>query len=83
MRATQKKMMSKPVTSALVGIEALQFRASRSGQPKVENGHSPDENHVSSTSGSRSRSCADLPLVRSRLAVAVEFAGRAQLSLGS
>ena len=52
MRATQKKMMSKPVTSTLVGVEALASSAVGSGQPSVENGHSAEENQVSSTSSS-------------------------------
>src|SRR5687768_11796663 len=58
MRATQKKMMSKPVTSTLLGTKALNrsHSAARSvvspGQPRVENGHSAEENHVSSTSSS-------------------------------
>ena len=51
MRATQKKMMSKPVTSTEVGYQ-VRSSAVSSGQPSVENGHRPDENHVSSTSGS-------------------------------
>ena len=52
MRATQKKMMSKPVTSTEEGRNT-----SRSfvfcGQPSELNGTSADENQVSSTSGSR------------------------------
>jgi hypothetical protein len=51
-RATQKKMMSKPVTSTSVGVVALQLRR-LSGQPSVENGHRAEENQVSSTSSSR------------------------------
>ena len=53
-RATQKKMMSKPVTSTEVGYQ----RASSlvcSGQPMVEKGQSAEENQVSSTSSSCSR----------------------------
>src|SRR5471032_907875 len=52
MRATQKKMMSKPVTSTDDGRKALMSGVS-SGQPMVENGISADENQVSSTSASR------------------------------
>ena len=51
MRATQKKMMSKPVTSTEVGYHVRSSTVS-SGQPSVEKGHRPEENHVSSTSGS-------------------------------
>src|SRR4051794_35541594 len=51
MRATQKKMMSKPVTRTDVGYQVARSFVS-SGQPSVENGQSPDENQVSSTSGS-------------------------------
>src|SRR4051794_124029 len=50
-RATQKKMMSCPVSITEVGYHvssSLVF----SGQPRVENGHSPELNQVSSTSGS-------------------------------
>ncbi len=51
MRATQKKMISKPVTNTLVGYHV--FSASVcSGQPNVEKGQSADENQVSSTSSS-------------------------------
>src|SRR5687768_14468709 len=59
MRATQKKMMSKPVISTDDGTNCWNSCHSfaRSGvspgQPSVENGHNADENHVSSTSGSR------------------------------
>ena len=52
-RATQKKMMSKPVTSALEGRNSSNPRsamAASSGQPRVLNGHSAEENQVSSTS---------------------------------
>src|SRR5215475_4780718 len=51
MRATQKKMMSKPVTRTDVGYHVARSGVC-SGQPSVENGHRPDENHVSRTSGS-------------------------------
>src|SRR5262245_43621507 len=51
MRATQKKMMSKPVTSTDVGYQRASAGV-RSGQPRVEKGQSPEENQVSSTSGS-------------------------------
>src|SRR6185312_2150724 len=57
-------MMSKPVTSTELGRNCLSagqfattsprsfFTRSCDGQPSVENGHSADENHVSSTSSS-------------------------------
>ena len=51
MRATQKKIMSKPVTSTLVGYQRLRSSVA-SGQPNVENGHSADENQVSKLSSS-------------------------------
>ena len=51
-RATQKKMMSKPVTSTDDGRNVRSSRVS-AGQPSVEWHHSADENHVSSTSSSR------------------------------
>ena len=51
-RATQKKMMSKPVTSTVDGRNsAISFVSA--GQPRVENGTIADEYQVSSTSGSR------------------------------
>ena len=50
-RATQKKMMSKPVTSTEVGRKVLSSLVS-CGQPSVENGHNAEENQVSSTSSS-------------------------------
>ena len=50
-RATQKKMMSKPVTSTDDGRNVRSSRVS-SGQPSVEWHQSADENHVSSTSSS-------------------------------
>jgi hypothetical protein len=50
-RATQKKMMSKPVTSTSVGWKV--FRVSGSlGQPRVPKVHSAELNQVSSTSSS-------------------------------
>ncbi len=64
MRATQKKMMSKPVTSVALGrkirswlqsatISPFSFLTGPSaGQPRVENGHSAELNQVSSTSSS-------------------------------
>ncbi len=63
MRATQKKMMSKPVTSTEDGRYCLTnwFCCSKglsSIQSSVENGHSAEENHVSSTSGSRFSPCS-------------------------
>ena len=54
MRATQKKMMSKPVTSTDEGRKCFSSGVSF-GQPSDENGTSADENHVSSTSSSRFR----------------------------
>ncbi len=58
MRATQKKMMSKPVTSTVDGRYFSRNRfclslASSPVQSSVENGHSAEENQVSSTSSSR------------------------------
>src|SRR5690606_18155438 len=55
MRATQKKMISGPVTSVSPGKNFLSEAVS-SGQPRVEKGQSQDENHVSRTSGSWRRS---------------------------
>ena len=55
MRATQKKMMSKPVTSTLVGYQVARSLVC-SGQPMVEKGHRAEENQVSSTSSSCFRS---------------------------
>ena len=52
MRATQKKMMSKPVTSTEEGRKVSRSRVF-SGQPSEENGTSCDENQVSRTSASR------------------------------
>ena len=52
MRATQKKMMSKPVTSTDDGRNIFMSGVS-SGQPMVEKGTRADENQVSSTSSSR------------------------------
>ena len=51
-RATQKKMMSKPVTSTDEGRNLSRSRVF-SGQPSEVNGTSADENQVSSTSSSR------------------------------
>src|SRR5690606_10416214 len=66
-RATQKKMMSNPVTSTEPGKKALSSGVS-CGQPSVENGHSAEENHVSSTSSSCRRvSLPDSALASSRL----------------
>ncbi len=72
-RATQKKMMSKPVTSTDDGRNARSSGVS-SGQPSVEWHHSADENHVSSTSSS----CVSGPGSRPSFAVAV---ARASVSL--
>ena len=52
MRATQKKMMSKPVTSTEEGRKVSRSCVF-SGQPSEENGTSCEENQVSSTSSSR------------------------------
>src|ERR1700687_5251438 len=48
-RATQKKRISYAVISKVVGKHTAWSRVF-SGHPKVVNGSSPDENHVSSTS---------------------------------
>src|SRR4029077_4265555 len=53
-RATQKNRMSYPVIIKLVGYYFAKS-AVFSGQPSVENGHSPELNQVSRTSGSCSR----------------------------
>ena len=59
-RATQKKMMSKPVTSTDDGRKvSSSFVAS--GQPSVEWHHSADENHVSSTSSSCTKDSGSRP----------------------
>src|SRR4051794_6683047 len=58
MRATQKKMMSKPVTSTDDGRNIFASSVC-SGQPIVENGTSADENQVSSTSSSRRNAPVD------------------------
>ena len=54
MRATQSPMMSRAVESTCVGYACFICGASMpsSVQPSVANGHSWDENHVSSTSSS-------------------------------
>ncbi len=51
-RATQKKMMSKPVTRTEEGRKRFRSGVS-SGQPSEVNGTSAEENQVSSTSSSR------------------------------
>mmetsp|Transcript_6419 Transcript_6419/g.15541 ORF Transcript_6419/g.15541 Transcript_6419/m.15541 type:complete len:203 (+) Transcript_6419:749-1357(+) len=51
-RATQKKRMSEPVSRSVLGKNALKSAWLLSGHPTVENGNSPEENHVSSTSSS-------------------------------
>ncbi len=51
-RATQKKRMSCPVMRVEVGKYFASSSVS-SGQPSVPMGQRPEENHVSSTSGSR------------------------------
>ena len=55
MRATQKKMISYPVTSTEVGYQYCRSLVSLSGQPRVEKGHRAELNQVSSTSSSRVR----------------------------
>src|SRR5207302_10727621 len=54
MRATQKKMMSLPVTSTEEGRNTSRSFVF-SGQPSEEKGTRAEENHVSRTSGSRRR----------------------------
>jgi hypothetical protein len=50
-RLTQKKIISYPVTRAVVG--KYNFKSSvSSGHPRVEKGHSQEENQVSRTSSS-------------------------------
>src|SRR6266849_9721071 len=44
-------MIARSVASSVVGYQYRRSGVS-SGHPSVENGHSPDENHVSSTSSS-------------------------------
>ncbi|CSB24642.1 Uncharacterised protein [Vibrio cholerae] len=51
MRATQKKMMSKPVTRTSVGWKTFSSGVF-SGQPSVPKVHNAEENQVSSTSSS-------------------------------
>ncbi len=60
MRATQKKMMSKPVTSTDDGRNVRNSRVS-SGQPSVEWHQSADENQVSSTSSSWANDAGSRP----------------------
>src|SRR6266498_5825340 len=60
MRTTQKKMMSKPVTSTDEGKKKRSSCASW-GQPSVEWHHSAEENQVSSTSSSCRSTRAGLP----------------------
>ena len=49
--ATQRNRISRAVTSTCVGYHAFSSGVS-SGHPKMENGHSALENHVSSVSSS-------------------------------
>ena len=56
-RATQKKMMSKPVTSTVEGRNRS-CSTVLAGQPTVENGNCEAEYQVSSTSSSRVNSPA-------------------------
>ena len=59
-RATQKKMMSNPVTSTDDGRNVRSSFVS-SGQPSVEWHHSAEENHVSRTSSSRTNDAGSRP----------------------
>ena len=52
MRATQKKMMSCPVSITVFGYQVLRSFAFGSGQPSVEKGHRAELNQVSRTSSS-------------------------------
>ena len=56
MRATQKKIISKPVTRTddgkYLSNAVLDFEGYSGVQSKVENGHKADENQVSNTSSS-------------------------------
>ena len=58
-RATQKKRMSCPVSSSVVGCHACRSAAFSSGHPSVENGKRPEENHVSRTSSSCTTDTSD------------------------
>ena len=51
-RATQRKMISRAVTSDVGRVEGVQRVGVCAGQPSVANGHSALENQVSSTSSS-------------------------------
>ena len=55
MRATHRKMISHAVISTCDGYQHSSSGVF-SGHPRIENGHKPLENHVSSVSGSRLRS---------------------------
>jgi len=50
--ATQKKMISPPVSKRSPGKNALKSGFSSSGHPRVEKGNRPEENQVSRTSSS-------------------------------
>ena len=50
-RATQKKIISKPVTKVVVGWKELSFGVFE-GHPSVAKVHRLEENHVSRTSSS-------------------------------
>src|SRR5512141_1443302 len=67
MRATQKKMMSKPVTSTDDGRNVRSSRVS-AGHPSVEWHHSAELNHVSSTSSSRRNAAGARPSFRAACA---------------
>lgn len=56
MRATQKKRISTPVSSAVLGKKAARSGLWATGQPRAENGRRAEENQVSSTSSSCSHS---------------------------
>src|SRR5690625_6735134 len=71
MRATQKKIISKPVTKTLEGRYFCRS-AVVSGQPMVVNGTSAEENQVSSTSSSRV-SGPSMPWARARSMASVSL----------
>ena len=64
-RATQKKMISKPVTSTEVGWKVASSGVSR-GQPRVEKVHRAEENQVSSTSSSCRRTVSSASALSAR-----------------
>ena len=70
MRATQKKMMSNPVTNTELGTKVSSSGVCF-GQPMVANGHSADENHVSRTSLSWRKATDSAKLCFSRTSCSV------------